>query len=171
MYSLNKAQLIGNLTRDPEVRQLSIGVAVCSFSVATNQVWNDQNGVRQEKAEFHDIVAWRKLAEIAGQLLSKGSKVYVEGRLQTREWDAPDGSKRRKTEVIAENLILLDKKSNAAPMERTAVGISSKAQNSSVSGIDVEDPLQDKELAKVGADGNDSSTANPDEVTIADLPF
>ena len=123
MYSLNKVQLIGNLTRDPEMRQLPTGVAVASFSVATNQVWNDQNGVRQEKAEFHDIVAWRKLAEIAGQILRKGGKGYVEGKLQTREWTGEDGVKRRKTEIVAENLIALDKRGSG--MDRNAAGIGS----------------------------------------------
>lgn len=171
MYSLNRAQLIGNLTRDPEMRQLQTGVAVCSFSVATNQVWNDQNGVRQEKAEFHDVVAWRKLAEIASQLLTKGAKVYVEGRIQTREWAAEDGSKRRKTEIIAENLIMLDKK-GANNTDRIPAGLSSGASSRRALRPDSEDPLEDKKLVAVGAESVDSPVANPEEeVTIDDLPF
>lgn len=164
MYSLNRAQLIGNLTRDPEMRQLQNGVSVCSFSVATNQVWNDQSGVRQEKAEFHDVVAWRKLAEIASQLLTKGAKVYVEGRIQTREWEAEDGSKRRKTEIIAENLIMLDRK-GANTTDRIPAGI--KTKSAVVASSDVEDPLEDKKLVTAGA----SEESSGDDVTIDDLPF
>ncbi|MCX6793416.1 MAG: single-stranded DNA-binding protein [Candidatus Falkowbacteria bacterium] len=107
--NLNKAMIIGNVTRDPEVRQTSSGASVATFSVATNFVWNDPSGSKQERVEFHNIVAWRKLAEICGQYLHKGSKVYVEGRLQTRDWVGKDGVKRFSTEIIAENLIMLDK--------------------------------------------------------------
>lgn len=108
--SLNRAQLIGNVTRDPELKQIPGGQTVASFSIATNFVWKDQSGQRQEKAEFHNIVAWRKLAEIVGQFVKKGSKVYVEGRIQTRDWEGEDGVKRYRTEIVAENVIMLDKK-------------------------------------------------------------
>lgn len=108
-FSLNRAQLIGNLTRDPEMRQTSTGKTVCSFSVATNSVWKDSSGQKQEKAEFHNIVAWGKLAEICGQYMTKGKKVYVEGRIQTRDWTGEDGVKRYRTEITAENVILLDR--------------------------------------------------------------
>lgn len=107
--NLNKAMIIGNITRDPEVRTTPQGTSVCNFSVATNLIWTDASGQRQEKAEFHNIVAWRKLAEICGQYLRKGSKVYIEGRLQTREWEGQDGIKRYRTEIIAENMIMLDR--------------------------------------------------------------
>jgi len=107
--SLNKAQLIGNLTRDPELRQTPNGTNVCSFTIATNFTWKDQMGNKQEKVEFHNIVAWGKLAEICGQYLSKGKKIYLEGRIQTRDWEADDGSKRYKTEIIAENMIMLSR--------------------------------------------------------------
>ncbi len=112
MYSLNKAMIIGNLTRDPEIRNTPSGQAVTSFSVATNFVWNDQNGQQQSKTEFHNIIAWRKLGEICGQYLSKGTKVYIEGRLQTSEWNAPDGNKRQRTEIIADSMIILSPKGN-----------------------------------------------------------
>jgi single-strand DNA-binding protein len=108
--NLNKAMVIGNLTRDPEIRTTPSGVNVASFSVATNMIWTDQAGQRQEKAEFHNIVAWRRLAEICGQYLKKGSKIYIEGRLQTREWVGQDSIKRYRTEIIAENMIMLDNK-------------------------------------------------------------
>ncbi len=107
--NLNKAMIIGNLTRDPEIRNTPGGLTVASFTVATNLIWNDAQGQRQEKVEFHNIVAWRRLAEICGQYLKKGSKVYIEGRLQTRDWVGQDGVKRYRTEIIAENLIMLDR--------------------------------------------------------------
>lgn len=107
--NLNKAMIIGNLTRDPEVRNTPSGAAVASFSVATNLVWKDAAGQKQEKVEFHNIVAWRKLGEICGQYLRKGSKVYIEGRLQTRDWVGQDGVKRYRTEIIADNMIMLDR--------------------------------------------------------------
>lgn len=107
--SLNRAQLIGNLTRDPELRQTSGGQSVTSFSVATNRVWKDASGQKQEEAEFHNIVAWGRLAEICAQYLGKGRKVFVEGRLRTRDWEGQDGQKRRTTEIIADNMVMLDR--------------------------------------------------------------
>lgn len=107
--NLNKALIIGNLTRDPEIRNTPSGVSVATFSIATNYVWTDQSGQRQEKAEFHNIVTWRRLAEISAQYLRKGSRVYIEGRLQTRDWVGQDGVKRYRTEIIAENMIMLDR--------------------------------------------------------------
>lgn len=106
---LNKAMLIGNITRDPEIRQTAGGVPVASFSVATNLSWKDANGQKQDRAEFHNIIAWRSLADIAGRFLKKGSKVFVEGRLQTRSWVGNDGQKRYTTEIVAENIIMLDR--------------------------------------------------------------
>ncbi len=107
--SLNKVLILGNLTRDPELRTTTSGQNVCSFGVATNRVWNDQKGVKQEQVEYHSVVAWGRLAEIAGQYLAKGRKVFVEGRLQTREWEGQDAVKRSRTEIIAENLQILDR--------------------------------------------------------------
>lgn len=108
--NLNKAMIIGNLTRDPETKTTPSGQTVTSFSVATNFSWVDQSGKKQDKAEFHNIVAWRKLAEICAQYLKKGSKVYVEGRLQTNEWTGQDGNKRYRSEIVLENMIMLDSK-------------------------------------------------------------
>lgn len=105
---LNKVMLIGRLTKDPEVRATPGGTSVSSFSVATNRVYTDTQGQKQEKAEFHNIVAWGKLADICGQYLSKGKRAYFEGRLQTRDWVGQDGIRRYSTEVIAENMIMLD---------------------------------------------------------------
>ncbi|MBA4311224.1 MAG: single-stranded DNA-binding protein [Chlorobiaceae bacterium] len=107
--SLNKVMLIGHLGKDPEVSYTASGVAVGKFSIATNESWKDQDGNLQERTEWHNIVAWRKLAEICGQYLKKGSKVYLEGRLQTRSWDDKNtGVKRYTTEIVADNLIMLD---------------------------------------------------------------
>ncbi len=107
--NLNKVMIIGNLTRDPESRTTPQGVQVTTFTVATNFIWTDPSGQKQEKVEYHNIVAWRKLGEICAQYLTKGSKVYVEGRLQTRSWDDQNGNKRYRTEIIAENMIMLDR--------------------------------------------------------------
>lgn len=106
---LNRAQLIGNVTRDPESRTTPSGQQVCHFGIATNMQWTDQQGQRQQRAEFHNIVAWGKLAETCGRYLVKGKRVFLEGRLQTREWEAQDGTKRRTTEIIADNMIMLDR--------------------------------------------------------------
>lgn len=107
--NLNKAMIIGNLTRDPEIKTTPSGQTVASFGVATNRIWTNAQGQRQEAVEYHNVVAWGKLAEICGQYLNKGRKVYVEGRLQTRDWEGQDGIKRYKTEIIAENMIMLDR--------------------------------------------------------------
>ena len=113
---LNRAMIIGNVTRDPEVRTTPTGQTVCSFGIATNQQWTDAQGQKQHRTEFHNIVAWGKLAEICGQYLGKGRKTYIEGRLQTREWEAPDGQKRNRTEIVVDNMIMLDRKDpGAAP--------------------------------------------------------
>ncbi len=113
--NLNKAMLIGNVTRDPEIRNTPAGQSVASFSVATNFIWTDQSGQQQKKTEFHNIVAWRKLAEVCAKYLRKGSKVYVEGRLQTTDWTGQDGVKRYRTEIILENMIMLDNRPANSP--------------------------------------------------------
>ena len=107
---LNKVMLIGRLTQDPEIKQLPSGQAVCSTSIATGRKWKNQAGEMQEKTEFNNVVFWRRLAEIVGQYLKKGSKVYVEGHLETRSWEAQDGTKRYRTEIVVDNMIMLDSK-------------------------------------------------------------
>lgn len=103
MY-LNKAFIIGNLTRDPELKALPSGTKVCSFSLATNRTYKDKDGQRQESTDYHNIVAFAKLGELAAQYLKKGQQALVEGRIQTRSWDAPDGQKKYRTEIIADNV-------------------------------------------------------------------
>jgi len=115
--SLNKVQLIGNLTRDPELRYTPQGTAVCTFGLATNRTWVTESGEKKEETEFHRIVAWNKLAELCAQLLFKGRKVYIEGRLQTRRWTAPDGNQRQAIEIVANDMMILDSK--RAPEEGT----------------------------------------------------
>ncbi len=153
--SLNRVQLIGNLTRDPEMRQIPGGQVVTTFGLATNFTWNDQSGQRQSKTEFHNIVAWRKLGEICGQYLKKGSKVFIEGRLQTRDWEGEDGIKRYRTEIIADNMIMLDRKGEGGGdmmMDREASGIEDNG------GVPMESHAQ-------------GAPAGADDVTIDDLPF
>lgn len=147
--SLNRAQIIGNLTKDPEVRQTPSGTLVASFTIATNHTWRDQTGNKQEKAEFHNMVAWGKLAEICQSYLKKGKKVFAEGRIQTRDWEGDDGIKRYKTEIIVENLIML----NSA--REGEAGYSN--------GYDQE-PNFSQPMAK-------DSDVVEDEISIDDLPF
>jgi single-strand DNA-binding protein len=112
--SLNKVMLIGNLGKDPEVRYTPGGVAVASFSIATNESWKDQEGNLQERTEWHNIVAWKRLAEISGEYLKKGRRVYIEGRIQTRSYDDKNtGAKKYITEIVANDLIMLDGGSGA----------------------------------------------------------
>jgi len=108
--SLNKVILIGNLTRDPEMRYTNSGTPVVTFGMATNKSWKDANGETKELAEFHNIVAWNKMAEICQQLLAKGMKVYVEVSLTTRSWESEDGTTKYKTEIRLDDMILLDNK-------------------------------------------------------------
>ena len=112
--SLNRVQLIGNLTRDPELRYTPNGTAVCSFGLATNRSWKTDAGEKHDEAEFHNIVSWNKLAELCSQFLVKGRKVYVEGRLATRTWTGQDGAQRNRTEVVISDMILLDSNRSAA---------------------------------------------------------
>jgi len=107
MPSVNKVILMGNLGRDPEVRFMPNGDAVCNFSIATTDSWKDKAGERQEKTEWHNIVMYRRLAEIAGEYLKKGRPVYLEGRLQTRKWQTKEGQDRYTTEVIADSMQML----------------------------------------------------------------
>ncbi|MBI5471771.1 MAG: single-stranded DNA-binding protein [Ignavibacteriae bacterium] len=114
---LNKVMLIGNLGKDPELRYTSSGVAVATFSMATTESWKDQDGNQQEKTEWHNIVAWRKLAEICGEWLKKGKRVYIEGRIQNRSYDDKNtGQKRYITEIVADNMIMLDGGGGARPV-------------------------------------------------------
>lgn len=162
-FSLNRAQIIGNITRDPEVRMAG-SQKVATFSIATNLTWKDQSGQKKEKAEFHNIVAWRRLAEICEQYVRKGSKIYVEGRIQTRDWQGEDGVKRYRTEIVMENMIMLDKK--GAPI---AGGQSISNEDSSPSpASDMEEMPREQRSVKAKAP---ASAPQEEEVSIDDLPF
>lgn len=146
--TLNKVMLIGNLTRDPELKKTTGGQSVCTFSIATNRTYTDASGQKKDQVEYHNIVTWAKLAEICGQYLVKGKKIYVDGRLQTREWDGQDGQKKYRTEVVAENMIMLDR--GGSPMAGGA-------------------PVPTSAGAAAMAD---APIANPDdEIKLEDIPF
>jgi single-strand DNA-binding protein len=108
MKSVNKVILLGNLTRDPELRHTETNKAVCSFGLATNRNWTTETGKKREEPEYHRVVAWDKLAETCHQYLRKGRKVYVEGRLQTRSYKGQDGTEKASTEIVVDELVLLD---------------------------------------------------------------
>ncbi|MBM4162299.1 MAG: single-stranded DNA-binding protein [Ignavibacteria bacterium] len=115
--SVNKVILIGNLGKDPELRYTSSGVAVATFSLATNESWKDPEGNLQERTQWHNVVAWRKLAEICGEYLKKGGKVYIEGRLQYRNYDDKNGVKRSVTEVVMDEMVMLDSRAASTSYE------------------------------------------------------
>ncbi len=133
MGSVNKVILIGNLGKDPEIRHTPGGAAVANFSIATNEAWNNRDGQREERTEWHRVVAFGKLAEICGQYLKKGKQVYIEGRLQTRAWDDRDGNKRTTTEIVASSMTMLGRagegpsESYAPPMEEGGFSRASSA--------------------------------------------
>jgi len=124
--SVNKVTLIGNLGKDPELRYTSSGVAVATFSLATNESWKDPDGNLQERTQWHNIVAWRKLAEICGEFLKKGAKVYLEGRLQYRNYDDKNGVKRYVTEIVMDEMVMLDSK-GATPSSEPGMSPSQSA--------------------------------------------
>lgn len=154
---LNKVMIIGNVTADPEVRNTPQGTSVTSFSVATNLVWTDQSGMKQSKAEFHNVVAWRKLAEICGQYLTKGKKVYIEGRLQTRDWEDQSGVKRYRTEIIAENMIMLDR--GGAGANASSFGANTVPTRST----------PEEQVPSVVSSSSDKGSDN--EIRVEDIPF
>ena len=114
MASVNKVILIGNLGKDPEIRTTPQGTTLARFSVATSTTWKDASGAKQERTEWHDVVAWEKLAQICGEYLQKGKQVYVEGSLQTRSWEDQNGQKRYKTEIKASNVVMLGRREDGA---------------------------------------------------------
>jgi single-strand DNA-binding protein len=171
--SLNRVQLIGNLTRDPELRYTPTGTAVCSFGLATNRSWTTDTGERKEETEFHRIVAWNKLAELCSQFLIKGRKVYLEGRLSTRSWTTQDGQQRSATEVVIDDMILLDQKrpedhgSEEAPAEESKEEKKSTAKAASAKSKKQETQEEDSAEQNTQA----SAPADSEEVSPDDIPF
>jgi single-strand DNA-binding protein len=127
MY-INKAIIYGNLTRDPELKSLPSGMQVCEFSVATNRVWKDKNGARQESTDYHNVVVFGRQAELVKQYLYKGNGVFLEGRIQTRSWDAQDGTKRYRTEIVADRIQFGPKSGSASTSSHEAKDQSAKAE-------------------------------------------
>ncbi len=155
MY-LNKAMIIGNLTRDPELKSLPSGIKVCSFSVATNRVWKDQNGAKQEAADYHNIVVFGRQAETVAQYMKKGSQVMIEGRMQTRSWDdQATGTKKYRTEVVA---------------DRVQFGGGS-AGGSSAPRTDAAKPAQSKSSEQEDDSSLDTIEYPQDEIAAEDIPF
>lgn len=161
---LNKVMLIGRLTANPEGRTTPQGVTVTSFSIATNRVWKDQQGNQQDRVEYHNIVTWRRLAEICAQYLSKGRQVYIEGHLQTRTWDDTDGKKNYRTEVVADNMIMLGNRNDAQTPAHTDTQTDSQPTDKPAT-PQTEDVQ--KEPAQVAA----PATVSDEEISIEDIPF
>ncbi len=152
MY-LNRAIVIGNLTRDPELKSLPSGIQVCTFSVATNRVWKDKNGTRQESADYHNVVVFGRQAETAAQYLKKGSGALVEGRMQTRSWDSPDGKKNYRTEIVADRVQFGNRAPGGAPGQAPSANPKGGKQD--------EAPVPPMETIEYPAD----------EINLDDIPF
>ncbi len=164
---LNKAMIIGNITQDPEVRTTPQGTNVTSFSIATNLVWTDQSGIKQSKVEYHNIVAWRKLAEICGQYLKKGKKVYIEGRLQTRDWQDQNGTKRFRTEIVADNMIMLDRGGATGGESSTFTSNKESADTPEPSFMESMSPTASSDGFNIPTRG----TMTEDEIKVENIPF
>lgn len=139
MNSLNKAQVIGNITRAPELKQIPSGQSVCTVGVATNRNWTDSSGDKKEEVEFHNIVCWGKLAEICAEYLKKGSKVFFEGRLQTRSWEDDAGAKHYRTEIVANDMIMLSPKGSNDGGGGSAAAAAPKKEESGGTEVSAED--------------------------------
>lgn len=179
--NLNKVILVGRLTRDPELRSTPSGAQVCSFGLATNRVWTDKgSNEKKNETEFHNIVLWRRLAEIASQYLRKGSLVLIEGRLQTRSWDDQSGNKRQRTEIVGESMQLAPRNmspqetgenSNRAPINRTK-----QSSDFGASIPEEEIPIieEDEEIPKSKTQETNDAIDNDDsekEIKIEEIPF
>jgi len=155
--------VVGNLTRDPELRTTPTGKSVCSFGVATNRRWKDQDGNQKEETEFHDVVAWGKPAEILSQFVKKGNKVYIEGRLKTRQWEGQDGLKRQRTEIIMENFILLTPKGTNVPQQEVAKGVEKEIE------VEEKPPKDKKDKTKEKPKSTDKE--DKEEIDLDEIPF
>ena len=163
---LNKVMIIGRLTRDPELRTTASGINVCQMGVATGYVYtNQQTGQKVESTEFHNVVLWRKLGEIAHQYLKKGNQVYIEGRLQTRTWDGKDGQKRNRTEIIADNMIMLGGKPSGSSGASAPAGSGYQAPakaSPAAPAADASQPSPSEELPTI---------QQGEDINVEDIPF
>lgn len=165
--SWNRIELIGNLTRDPELRFIPNGTAVASFGLATNRTYMS-DGERKEEVDFHKIVAWGKLAELCNQLLKKGAKVFISGRLQYREWQGQDGVKRRDAEVVLEDMVLITPKSSSYSGGESAEVVHEEVKHEEVKPEELVkvEKKEDKKEPKA-----DAVNENVDITADGDLPF
>lgn len=182
--SWNRVELIGNLTRDPELRYTPNGAAVCTFGMATNRVYTTVDGEKKEEAEFHRLVAWRKLAEICGQYLKKGMKVFVSGRLQYREWEPQEGQKRKDAEISVDDMVILTPKAYGEPTatsddlniepvkveEESSFAKASVKDKTSENEVDV-DVQEAKPIKKDTSESVQEKKVPPQEEVKDDLPF
>jgi len=172
MASVNKVILIGNLGRDPEMRFMPNGEAVCNFSIATTDSWKDKAGVKQDRTEWHNIVMYRKLAEIAGEYLKKGSGVYVEGRLQTRKWQTKEGQDRYTTEIISDQMQMLGGRAGAGSSSASYDGGDSMEQRSGGQDNYNQAPArQATTLANKPAPANSTASGSGFDDFEDDIPF
>lgn len=159
--SLNKVILIGNLTRDPELRYTPQGTAVCSFGVATNRQWKTETGDTRDEAEFHKLVAWDKLGEICAQMLKKGKRAYFEGRIQSRKWTGQDSVERTSVEIIISDMIMLDAKRSDEIAVPDDLGESSESQV----------PAAAKPIKKAKKQEEKEESADTADIDDSDIPF
>ena len=159
MRSVNKVILIGNLTRNPELRQTPSGQSVTTFGLATNRQWTTKEGEDKSSAEFHECVAWARLAEICSEYLKKGHLIYVEGYLKTRSWDSPEGIKKFKTEIVVQDMIILEKKAN-----REGAAIDATSTEAPAEETKTEDAATEETTTE------DTSTETPAETTTEETP-
>jgi single-strand DNA-binding protein len=181
--SLNQVMLIGNLTRDPELRYTPQGTAVCTFSIATNRQWTPADGgERQEEVEYHRIVSWAKLAEICAQILHKGRKVFVEGRLQTRNWTGQDGQERSTTEIVIDTMIALgppkagmpegtEDYDSTVPAPAAKAAVDTSSEESAETAQESAEPKAAKEKPAKKAAESKKAPGEGDEVSEDDIPF
>lgn len=162
--SLNKVLLIGNLTRDPELRYTPTGAAVCTLGLATNRSWTTEAGEKREEVEYHRLVAWGKLAELCSQLLTKGRKIYVEGRIQTRKWTGQDGQERSMVEIVMDDMMILDSRRTVddAREQSGSYESMSSSQQQNVSASQQSQP----EMPSTG-----QSSSMKEDVPVDDIPF
>lgn len=165
--------LIGNLTRDVELRYTPSGTAVATFGLATNRSWSTGDGAdRQEETQFHRIVAWSKLAEICGQLLFKGRKIFIEGRLQTRKWTSQDGQQRETTEIVAENMMILDSRSRDGQGGSGAEEDYMMADAGNMPSSDDQASAPAPKAKKTAKNAVEEQVAPAtDEISVEDIPF
>ncbi len=161
--SWNRVELIGNLTRDPELRYTPNGAAVCTFSVATNRTYVSE-GEKKEEVDFHRLVSWNKLAELCNQLLKKGNRVFISGRLQTRSWEGQDGQQRQTTEIVIEDMILLTPRVSGEPVaeheDARVEEVEEKAQ-----------PAKEEPKEEIKEEKKKEAKETPPQEEVEDLPF